>query len=335
MSEKLIKSILVVDDEKEYRLIIEQILVELSYSCDGAGDAAEALEKLGQKHFDLVLSDIMMAKKSGLELMQEARTDWPFLDFIIMTGHTEYSYTDIIESGATDFISKPFEAGELKAKIKRIEREKQIYGQLHEKNEALRKAHERLQCTFKQAVGALASTVEMKDPYTAGHQRRVAHLASAIARELNLSREMTDAIRMAGLVHDIGKISVPSEILTRPSKLSVLEMNLTRQHVETGYEVLKEIEFEWPVAQIARQHHERMDGSGYPQSLSGENILLEARIIAVADVVEAMSSHRPYRAARGKAEALEELSRNRGTLYDSEVVDACLRLFAEKKYEFP
>ena len=252
-----------------------------------------------------------------------------------MTGHTEYSYTDIIESGATDFISKPFEAGELKAKIKRIEREKQIYGQLQERNEALGKAHEKLQCTLKQAVGALASTVEMKDPYTAGHQRRVAHLASAIARELDLSREMTDAIRMAGLVHDIGKISVPSEILTRPSKLSVLEMNLTRHHVETGYEVLKGIEFEWPVAQIARQHHERMDGSGYPQGLSGEDILLEARIIAVADVVEAMSSHRPYRAALGKVEALEELSRNRGTLYDAEVVDACLRLFDEKKYEFP
>ena len=335
MGERLIKSILVVDDEKEYRLIIKKILMELSYTCEGAGDASEALEKLGHKHFDLVLADIMMAGKNGLELMREARTNWPFLDFIVMTGHIEYLYTDIIESGATDFISKPFEVGELKAKIKRIERERQIYGQLQERNEELKKAHERLQCTFKQAVGALASTVEMKDPHTAGHQRRVAHLACSIAQELGLSREMTDAIRMAGLVHDIGKVSVPSEILTRPSKLPVLEMNLAKSHVEAGYEILKEIEFEWPVAQIARQHHERMDGSGYPQGLSGEDILLEARIIAVADVVEAMSSHRTYRAALGRIEALEELSRNRGTLYDSAAVDACLRLFDQKKYEFP
>jgi putative two-component system response regulator len=335
MSERLIKSILVVDDEKEYRLIVEHILVGLSYSCEGASDSFEALEKLGRKHFDLVLSDIVMARKDGLELMREARSTWPFLDFIVMTGHTEYSYTDIIDLGATDFISKPFEAGELKAKIKRIEREKQIYGQLQERNDELKKAHEKLHCTLKQAVGALASTVEMKDPYTAGHQRRVAHLACAIARELGLSREMTDAIRMAGLVHDIGKIAVPSEILARPAKLPLLEMSLTKLHVEAGYEILKGIEFEWPVAEIARQHHERMDGSGYPQGLSGEDILLEARIIAVADVVEAMSSHRPYRAALGNAVALEELSRNRGTLYDSEVVDACLNLFYEKKYEFP
>jgi len=335
MRERSIKSILVVDDEKEYRLIIEKILGELSYSCEGAGDAFEALEKLTQKRFELVLSDIMMTRKSGLELMREARAHWPSLDFIIMTGHTEYLYTDIIESGAADFISKPFEAGELKAKIRRIEREKQIVGQLQEKNEALKKAHEKLQCTFKQAVGALASTVEMKDPYTAGHQRRVSDLAAAIARELNLSRDMADAVRMAGLVHDIGKIAVPSEILTRPSKLSTLEMNLTKHHVETGYEVLKSIDFEWPVAQIERQHHERMNGSGYPQGLSGEDILFEARIIAVADVVEAMSSHRPYRAALGMAEALDERTRNRGTLYDPEVVDACLRLIAEKKYEFP
>ena len=175
----------------------------------------------------------------------------------------------------------------------------------------------------------------MKDPYTAGHQRRVAHLAATLAAELGLSLEMADAIRMAGLVHDIGKISVPSEILTRPSRLPLLEMSLTRNHVMAGYEILKGIDFEWPVAQIALQHHERMDGSGYPQGLSGSAILLEARIIAVADVVEAMSSHRPYRAALGKIEAVDDLSRNRALLYDAEVVDACLRLLTEKRYEFP
>ena len=335
MGDVLIRSILVVDDEMEYRTVIEQILRGLSYSCDSAVDAFEALERIGQKDFDLVISDIMMEKKDGLELMREARTIWPQLDFIIMTGQAEYTYSNIIQAGATDFISKPFEAGELKAKIERIEREKQIYRQLQERNEDLKRAHQRLQCTLKQTVGALASTVEMKDPYTAGHQRRVARLASAIARELGLSNEMICAIRMAGLVHDIGKISVPSEILTRPSRLPVLEMNLIKRHVETGYEILQDIEFEWPIARIERQHHERMDGSGYPRGLSGDDILLEARIIAVADVVEAISSHRPYRAALGIDKALEELSQNRGTLYDPEVVDACLGLFTEKGYELP
>jgi putative two-component system response regulator len=335
MGDALIKNILVVDDEMEYRTIIEQILRGLSYSCDSAADACEALERIGRKDFDLVISDIMMEKMDGLELMREAQTKWPQLDFIIMTGQADYTYSDIIKAGATDFISKPFEAGELKAKIERIERENQVYRELQERNEDLKRAHHRLQCTLKQAVGALASTVEMKDPYTAGHQRRVAHLASAIARELGLSSEMIYAIRMAGLVHDIGKISVPSEILTRPSKQPVLEMNLTRHHVESGYQILKGIEFDWPIAQIELQHHERMNGSGYPQGLSGDDILLEARIIAVADVVEAMSSHRPYRAALGIDKALEEISQNRGTLYDPEVVDACLRLFTEKGYELP
>ena len=335
MGDALIRNILVVDDEMEYRTIIEQILRRLSYSCDSAVDAFEALERIGQKDFDLVISDILMEKMDGLELMREALTIWPQLDFIIMTGQTEYTYSNIIRAGATDFISKPFEAGELKAKIERIERAKQIYGQLQERNEDLKKAHHRLQCTLEQTVGALASTVEMKDPYTAGHQRRVARLACAIARELGLSNEMICAIRMAGLVHDIGKISVPSEILTRPSRLPVLEMNLIKRHVETGYEILKGIEFEWPIARIERQHHERMNGSGYPRGLSGDDILLEARIIAVADVVEAMSSHRPYRAALGIDKALEELSQNRGTLYDPEVVDACLGLFTEKGYELP
>lgn len=335
MSDASIRSILIVDDEKEYRTIIEQILQKLSYSCEVAADAFEALERINREPFDLVIADIVMKAKDGLELMREARISRPELDFIIMTGHTEHLYSDIIKAGAADFVTKPFRSGELKAKIERIEREKQLYRKLQERNEELKQAHDRLQCILKQAVGALASTVEMKDPYTAGHQRRVADLACAIAREMGLSRELTNGIRLAGLVHDIGKISVPSEILTRPSRLPLLEMNLAKHHVESGYEILKGIEFQWPVAQIELQHHERMDGSGYPQGLSGDDILLEARIIAVADVVEAMSSHRPYRAALGKDKALEEVSQNRGTLYDSEVVDACVKLFVEKGYELP
>jgi putative nucleotidyltransferase with HDIG domain len=175
--------------------------------------------------------------------------------------------------------------------------------------------------------------VETKDAYTAGHQRRVANLARAIAAEMGLSPEQIDGIRMAAVIHDLGKISVPAEILSKPIGLNDLEYGLIKIHPQVGYDILKEIEFPWPVAQIVLQHHERMDGSGYPQGLLGEEIILEARILAVADVVEAMASHRPYRPPHGVDKALEEISRNRGILYDPEVVDACLKLFNEKGFK--
>jgi PAS domain S-box-containing protein/putative nucleotidyltransferase with HDIG domain len=199
--------------------------------------------------------------------------------------------------------------------------------------EDLRQSLERLQMTLEGTVNSLASAIEMRDPYTAGHQRRVTQLACAIAEEMGLPGEQIDGLRLAGLVHDIGKINVPAEILSKPGPLTELEFGLIKMHPQVGYDILKEIEFPWPVAQIVLQHHERMDGSGYPQGLSGEEIILEARILAVADVVEAMSSHRPYRPSRGIDEALEEISHNRGILYDPEVVDACLKLFAEKGFK--
>jgi putative nucleotidyltransferase with HDIG domain len=181
----------------------------------------------------------------------------------------------------------------------------------------------------------MAVTVETRDPYTAGHQRRVADLARAIAAEMNLKSEQLDSVRMASMIHDIGKISIPSEILTKPTHLTDLEFNLIKTHSDSGYNILKDIEFPWPVANIVLQHHERMDGSGYPQGLKGSDILLEARIIAVADVVEAISSHRPYRPALGIEAALEEIEKNKGILYDNTVTDACLRLFREKSYQLP
>jgi putative nucleotidyltransferase with HDIG domain len=175
----------------------------------------------------------------------------------------------------------------------------------------------------------------MKDPYTAGHQRGVAQLACAIAKEMGLPEEQIEGIRMAGLIHDIGKITIPAEILSRLGPLNDLEYGIIKTHSQAGYNILNgTIEFPWPVAQIVLQHHERMDGSGYPQGLSGEEILLEARILAVADVVEAMASNRPYRSARGIDKALKEISRNKGILYDPEVVDACLKLFTEKGFKF-
>ncbi len=184
------------------------------------------------------------------------------------------------------------------------------------------------------AIEAMARIVEARDPYTAGHQRRVADLARAIAQEMGVPGDIVDGIRMAGAIHDIGKVSVPAEILSKPAVLSDIERNLMRVHSQAGYDVLKEIDFIWPVAEIVLQHHERLDGSGYPRGLSGDKILLEARIIAVADVVEAMASYRPYRPAIGLEKALEEIAGNRGALYDPAAVDACIRLFKEKGFHF-
>ena len=172
----------------------------------------------------------------------------------------------------------------------------------------------------------------MKDPYTAGHQQRVSDLARSIAKEMGLSADQRDFIRTASAIHDIGKISIPAEILSKPTKLTNLEFNLIKTHAQSGYDILKDIEFPWPVADVVRQHHERMDGSGYPQGLKGNDILLEARIMAVADVVEAIASHRPYRPSLGIDFALDDISRNKGILYDADVVDACLKLFREKGY---
>ena len=200
-------------------------------------------------------------------------------------------------------------------------------------------AEERLKDTLKRlrkAVGAtvqvMGTAVESRDPYTAGHQRRVADLARTIATEMGLPRDQIDAIRMAGAIHDIGKLSIPAELLAKPTKLTDTEFSLIKQHPEKGYDMLKNVESPWPLAEIIYQHHERMDGSGYPRQLKGEEILMEARILAVADVVEAMASHRPYRPTLGPEVALNEIISNRGTRYDADVVDACIRLFRIKGY---
>jgi HD-GYP domain-containing protein (c-di-GMP phosphodiesterase class II) len=189
---------------------------------------------------------------------------------------------------------------------------------------------ERIVRSLRATVQALAVAVETRDPYTAGHQRRVAELAGAIAAELNLVDDRINGLYMASIIHDLGKISVPAEILSMPRKLSDIEFNLVKTHARSGYEILKDIDFPWPIAEIILQHHERMNGSGYPRGLKGGELLLEAKILMVADVVESMISYRPYRPALALEEGLGEIETNRGILYDPEVVDACLRLFREK-----
>lgn len=200
--------------------------------------------------------------------------------------------------------------------------------------EELKKSHERLKRALKEAIHALASAAEKRDPYIAGHQERVTRLACSIAREMGLSESKIEGLNVAGLVHDIGKIQIPAEILSKPTKLSEFEIAIIQSHPQVGYDILKGVEFPWPVADIVLQHHERMLGDGYPAGLDGENIILEARILGVADVIEAMSSHRPYRPALGIGQALQEIRQNRGILYDPVVVDICLELFLEKGFRF-
>lgn len=189
----------------------------------------------------------------------------------------------------------------------------------------------KLQNIFEDTVQALSSTAEKRDPYTAGHQQSVAEFACAIAKRMHLPASQIDGVRVASLVHDIGKVSIPAEILSKPGELAELEFSIIKNHPQHGFDILKSIDFPWPIAQIVLQHHERMDGSGYPAGLRGDDILIEARILAVADVVDAMITHRPYRPAHAIDEAIAEILDNRGVLYDPEVVNACLGILAEKK----
>jgi PAS domain S-box-containing protein len=210
--------------------------------------------------------------------------------------------------------------------MRNITERKHAEKQLQDTLESLRKA-------VGTTIRVLTSTVETRDPYTAGHQTRSADLARAIGTEMELPQEKIESIRIAGSIHDIGKLSIPAEILSKPTKLSEIEFSLIKEHARKGYEMLKDVESPWPLAEIVYQHHERMDGSGYPRNLKRGEILIEARILAVADVVEAMASHRPYRPGFGIDTALNEIEKNRGIFYDDDVADACLRLFREKGFQ--
>lgn len=204
-----------------------------------------------------------------------------------------------------------------------------------ERKEAEKERHanaQKQQQILLQTIEAIASTVEARDPYTAGHQKRVANLASAIAGEMGLPADTIQAIYLASTVHDLGKIRIPAEILSKPGRLNDIEFELVKSHPQTGFDIIKDIQFPWPIAQMVLQHHERLDGSGYPNGMKSEEVLLEAKIIAVADVVEAMSSHRPYRPGLGLDAALDEITKNRGRLYDAAVVDSCIALLRDKKF---
>ena len=248
------------------------------------------------------------------------RFDYPF-----PLNGTQYYYESRIVSSGTD---------EAIVIMQDITEQRQREAQLEESMNKLSESMENIRQAMRGTIQVISATVETRDPYTAGHQRRVADLARAIATEMKLPEDQVNAIRVAGVIHDLGKISTPAEILSKPTRLTETEFSLIKEHAHTGYEILKSIAFPWPIAEIVYQHHERIDGSGYPRGLKGEDILLEAKIIAVADVVEAMASHRPYRPSLGMQKAIEELLQNRGKLYDPIVTDACVRLINDQGYDF-
>ena len=292
-------------------------------------------QELAAGEFDVILSDFNILGFDGLGVINIVQRMRPDLPVIIVTGTgSEEIAVEAMKQGADDYVIKhPSHIQKLAQTIHAVLEKKRLQSERRKAEEDLHLSLASLRKAIRGIISVVIYAVEIRDPYTAGHQRRVADLARAIAGELGLPPETIEGIRVAGVIHDLGKISVPAEILSMPRKLTEIEYRLVKEHVQIGYDILKDIEFPWPVADIVRQHHERLDGSGYPQGLQGGQILMEARILAVADTVEAIASHRPYRPAYGVDVAMKEITANRGRLYDPDVVDACLALFMDKGFQ--
>ncbi len=319
-SKKNLQEILIVDDDKEVRGLLDEYMKIIGYDSDTAEDGSKALEKITEHDYGLYLFDINMPGINGVELMDKTLDIYPDSYVIIITGYSEdYPYHDIIDRGAADYINKPVVMGELQAKVKRVEKERGLIADLKKSLKEKEKA-------LADIIKMLTLTVELRDPYTSGHQKRTEEIAYQIAKGMGLGKEQVEGIKFAASIHDIGKLAIPFEILNKPGKLEEMEFNYIKEHPNTGYEILKQVDFPWPIKDMVRQHHERLDGSGYPDGLKEEDISLGAKIIAVADVYDAMCSYRPYRPALGEDAAFKELISNKGKLYDHLAVDAWLKI---------
>ena len=354
---------LIVDDNTNDRKLLRIYLEKHGYSVVEAENGKAGLRAAASELPDLIVSDVLMPEMDGFRMLRELRKGAVTrgIPFIFHSAvYTDAKDEALAKSlGADAFIVKPKEPDQfwleltaaLKAEAKKggkgeqkLLEEDEIYldrysqvvaSRLEEKvkeletaNAALARANEVIKRSLEGTVSAIAIIAERRDPYTAGHEVHVSGLAEAIAVEMGLEDDIVEGLKIAAVLHDVGKMYVPAEILSKPGRLSELEFRMIKVHPQFSYDILKNVDFPWPVADISLQHHERMDGSGYPNGLAGDDILVEARILAVADVVEAMSSHRPYRPAHSIEDALNEIESNKGKLFDPAVVDAALGLFA-------
>lgn len=339
---KPVKALFLEDSDKDFNLTKEQLnIAGCSIDLSRAETENEFTSSLRNQSFDVIISDFKLSGFDAFNALHIRNKICPETPFICFSGSIgEETAIQLVKAGAVDYVIKdrpdrlPMAIDralvEVREKILRNQANEDLKNAYHD----LKANQKKLQKTLESIIHVMGHTVELRDPYTAGHQRRVAKLAGDIAEMMNLPADRIRGVRMAGEIHDLGKIYVPAETLTKPSKLTSLEYKIIKLHPKTGHDILKEIDFSWPIAEIVYQHHERMNGSGYPRSLHGDGILLEARVIAVADVVEAMVSHRPYRPALGLDKALAEIRDNRGVLFATEVVDACIALFNRGEYHF-
>ena len=332
--------ILVVDDDTINIDILIEALQE-DYRLGIAKNGVKALEYVKENKPDLVLLDVMMPGLNGFQVCEQLKATRETQDiaiiFLTALQDTSNKYKGF-EVGAVDYITKPFNTIEVKARVQTHLSLKRMSEELADKNLSLQSTVEKktreIQNIFKSTIQVMSQMVETRDPYSAGHQLRVAELACVIAEKMSLSPERLEMIRIAGMLHDIGKIRIPLNILNRPGSILDAEYELLKVHPQIGFELLSGIPFAQPIAQIVHQHHERLDGSGYPQGLTEVEILIESKIITVADVVEAMSSHRPYRAALGSKFALEEITKQKGIYYDPDAVEVCKALFEIEEFTF-
>lgn len=351
------KTVLLLDDTEDALVLQTAILESDGFTVESASNGKEGLEKLETFHPDIIISDVLMPEMDGFEFCRAVKQNESLRDIPVVFYSAQYTDQEdkalATEVGAEGFIFKPIEMEKFLEIVNRIlsqsreQKNPAIQPQaavpfeqkhyeaqarmLDKKLQELNEQHAKVRKGLADLIKVVGTTIEKRDPYTAGHQQRVSELAVLIARELGWDEMRIEGLRLGGLVHDIGKIAIPTEILSKPGKLSDVEYDLIKIHPKEGYEILKEIDFPWPIAEMIHQHHERLDGSGYPQGLKDEDILPEAKILAVADVVEAIGSHRPYRAARGIDVAIDEIESKRGIIYCPPVVDACIKILRENK----
>lgn len=317
-------SVLYVEDEEEVRNDLAKYLRRRFGRVDTAANGQLGLAAFCADGYDVVVTDVKMPVMDGLEMAGRIKSVSDEVPVIVVTAYNETDYfLRAIEIGVDRYVKKPVDPALL---VEAIYRATLSRYQEHE----LEKARDKVMETLTQTVGALGRAIEKRAPTTDGHQKRVSLLATAIAEKMGLAKEQILGIQLGALIHDVGYISVPAEILANPGRLSETQFAFIKTHPSQGAEILGDIDFALPISSIVQQHHERWDGSGYPDGLRGEETALEARIVGVADVVEAMSSHRPYRPALGIDAALAEIQANRGKLYDPQVVDACVSIIESR-----